>query len=196
MISFPVKYRNLILVCIVLHSTAQYIKAPNKAQSTTTYSMRITKMHCADVSYKLTKLNHCQMEQFQNGTVGLNVSMSVPKVLNYIEITVKLFYKYTTYRPFMIDWSIELCQTYRVGRFNPSAALVLKVIEATIPQYYYPCPHGNQTYEAVWMFDPKFIPSTMPSGDYRLDIFFRETTNTILFGMQVYGGIRKQGLVG
>uniref|UniRef100_A0A182SAQ2 Uncharacterized protein n=1 Tax=Anopheles maculatus TaxID=74869 RepID=A0A182SAQ2_9DIPT len=175
--------------------SAQYIKSPKKGRIT--HSLRITKMHCVDeLSYKITTVNHCQMEQHGNGTMGLNISLTAPTVLNYIEVTVKLFYKYTTYRPFMIDWAIELCQTYRSGRFNPSAALVLKVIEESLPQYYYPCPHGNQTYIAVWHFDPKFIPEALPSGNYRLDVDFRDTKNALLLGIQVYGAVRRQGLVG
>uniref|UniRef100_A0A182MKB5 Uncharacterized protein n=1 Tax=Anopheles culicifacies TaxID=139723 RepID=A0A182MKB5_9DIPT len=151
---------------------------------------------CIDAPYKLTHLNYCQMEQLQNGTVGLNVSVSIPIVLNYIEVSAKLFYKYTTYRPFMIDWSIEFCQTYRAGKFNPSAALILKVVEETLPLYYYSCPHGNRTYSALWLFGSQFIPEALPSGNYRMDIRLRDSTNTVLIASRIYGAVRKQGLIG
>uniref|UniRef100_A0A2C9GP98 Uncharacterized protein n=1 Tax=Anopheles arabiensis TaxID=7173 RepID=A0A2C9GP98_ANOAR len=153
-------------------------------------------MQCTNTPYKLSQLHLCRMEQLPNGTVALNISLDVRPVLNYLEITAKLFYKYTTYRPFMIDWSIELCQAYRMGGINPSSALVLKIIETTVPNIYYACPHGNRSYSVLWYFNPKFIPDKLPSGDYRLDIVFRDTSNTVLISMQMYAAMRKQGLIG
>uniref|UniRef100_A0A8W7PS56 Uncharacterized protein n=1 Tax=Anopheles coluzzii TaxID=1518534 RepID=A0A8W7PS56_ANOCL len=134
-------------------------------------------MQCTNTPYKLSQLHLCRMEQLPNGTVALNISLDVRPVLNYLEITAKLFYKYTTYRPFMIDWSIELCQAYRMGGINPSSALVLKIIETTVPNIYYACPHGNRSYSV-------------------LDIVFRDTSNTVLISMQMYAAMRKQGLIG
>ncbi|XP_035895972.1 uncharacterized protein LOC118504957 isoform X2 [Anopheles stephensi] len=194
---------NGILFCLFVQicfiPLPSHCAAPMGRKSATaniTHSLRITKTQCVGTPYKLTRLNHCNMEQHQNGTINLNVSLTVPIVLNYIEITVKVFYKYTTYRPFMIDWNIELCQAYRLGKVDPSEGLVLKIIAETLPEYYYPCPHGNRTYVTAWLLDPKFIPKALPSGNYRLDIFFRESSKTVLFGFQLYGAMRKQGLVG
>ncbi|XP_035895971.1 uncharacterized protein LOC118504957 isoform X1 [Anopheles stephensi] len=165
-------------------------------KTNTSFVLRITKMECIDAPYKRSQLNYCKMVQFANGTVGLNTSVTIPIVLNYFEVTAKLFYKYTTYRPFMIDWSIELCQAERIGKFNPSTALVMRIIEESVPEFYYPCPHGNRTYATFWMFETNYIPSTLPSGDYRLDIYFRESTRTVIYAIQMYCSMRKQGLIG
>ncbi|XP_053667460.1 uncharacterized protein LOC128717809 [Anopheles marshallii] len=191
------KHTNTVLWCFILlwpQNTAQFVKKTGK--SNITHSLRITNIQCVETPYELTYLNYCKMEQLPNNMVALNVSILAPMVLNFIETKIKLFYKYTSYRPFMIDWSIELCQAYRMGRFNPSAILMLKVIEDTAPQYHHPCPHGNRTYIIVWLFNPKFIPETLPSGNYRLDIYLRDTTNKILFAFQMFGAIRKHGLIG
>uniref|UniRef100_A0A9I3FGJ9 Uncharacterized protein n=1 Tax=Anopheles epiroticus TaxID=199890 RepID=A0A9I3FGJ9_9DIPT len=117
-------------------------KLGNTTTNTNSPILRITKLQCIEAPYKRSHLNYCKMIQLANGTVGLNTSVTIPHVLNYFEVTAKLYYKYKTYRPFMIDWSIELCQAERIGKFNPSTALVMKIIEESVPEFYYPCPHG------------------------------------------------------
>ena len=108
----------------------------------TNRTVRITKMLCIEQPYKHSTLQHCEMEQFANGTVGLHISVHIPIVLDYIAVSAKVYYKYTTYRPFMIDWTMEYCRAARVGTFNPTNALIMKVIEESMPDFYYPCPHG------------------------------------------------------
>uniref|UniRef100_A0A182SDR9 MD-2-related lipid-recognition domain-containing protein n=1 Tax=Anopheles maculatus TaxID=74869 RepID=A0A182SDR9_9DIPT len=153
-------------------------------------------MHCIRAPYKVSQLDLCQMEQFPNGTVGLNISLTIPKVLNYIGIVVKTFYKYTTYRPFMIDWSIEYCQTARSRNLSPPSVVIMKIIEQSLPEYSYPCPQGNITYNTFWMFEPKYVLQSMPSGSYRMDIFIKDSADNDLIALQIFGAIRKQGLVG
>uniref|UniRef100_A0A182S8H0 Uncharacterized protein n=1 Tax=Anopheles maculatus TaxID=74869 RepID=A0A182S8H0_9DIPT len=153
-------------------------------------------MQCIEAPYKLTHLERCKMEQFANGTVGLNISLHAPTLFNYMEISAKTYYKYTTYRPFMIDWSMEYCQAARVGKFNPPTALVMRIIEESLPEFYYPCPHGNRTYNSFWLLEPKFIPDALASGNYRLDIYFRDSAQVVEFAVQVFGVVRKQGLIG
>ena len=133
---------NLTVLLLLLAFVPQGQLQRKRASINITHNLRITKMQCTNTPYKLSQLHLCRMEQLPNGTVALNISLDVRPVLNYLEITAKLFYKYTTYRPFMIDWSIELCQAYRMGGINPSSALVLKIIETTVPNIYYACPHG------------------------------------------------------
>uniref|UniRef100_A0A182W2I0 Uncharacterized protein n=1 Tax=Anopheles minimus TaxID=112268 RepID=A0A182W2I0_9DIPT len=65
-----------------------------------------------------------------------------------------------------------------------------------MPDFYYPCPHGNRTYATFWMFEPGYIPSTLPSGDYRLDVYFRDATRSVLYAIQMFCSMRKQGLIG
>ncbi|XP_053667461.1 uncharacterized protein LOC128717810 [Anopheles marshallii] len=162
----------------------------------TTYNLRITKMQCVDTPYKRSILHNCTMVHLPNNTVGLNISVEVPIVLSFFQITVKVYYKYTTYRPFMIDWTIELCQALRNRNLNPSTVFVMKVYADSLPEFYYPCPHGNRTYAFFWTLEPSYIPSTLPSGDYRLDVYYQDSTHTTLFAFRIYGSVRKQGLIG
>uniref|UniRef100_A0A240PMV8 MD-2-related lipid-recognition domain-containing protein n=1 Tax=Anopheles christyi TaxID=43041 RepID=A0A240PMV8_9DIPT len=194
--------QRMMLLCLAVQllffllsdsATQPMTKSRNNGNNRT---VRITKMLCIDTPYKYSTLTHCEMEQFRNGTVGLHISVDIPIVINYLAVSAKVFYKYTSYRPFMIDWTLEYCRAARVGTFNPTNALIMKVIEESMPDFYYPCPHGNRTYTIFWLLEPKFIPQTLPSGDYRLDIFYRDSTNTNLFAMQMYGAVRRQGIVG
>ncbi|XP_053679872.1 uncharacterized protein LOC128730814 [Anopheles nili] len=163
---------------------------------TTSYTYRVVKVQCIGAPYKHTRLNHCKLEIFPNATTGVNISITVPMILNYVEISVQLFYKYNSYRPFMIDWSIEYCQAFRSERNIPSTALLLKVIAVTLSDFYYQCPHGNRTYYDVWMLDTKLIPPTIPSGDYRLDISLKDSSNIPLIRAQIFGAVRKHGIFG
>uniref|UniRef100_A0A182QQG3 MD-2-related lipid-recognition domain-containing protein n=1 Tax=Anopheles farauti TaxID=69004 RepID=A0A182QQG3_9DIPT len=195
---------NIVLFCAVGKLLFLTVMQPQCAaqmnrkspKGNVSHKLRITSIECIDAPYKLTHLNYCKMVQFPNGTVGLNTSVHIPIVLNYFEVTVKVYYKYTTYRPFMIDWSIELCQAERIGKFNPTTAIVMKIIEDSVPEFYYPCPHGNRTYATFWTFEPSYIPATLPSGNYRLDVFFRDATFSKLYAIRMECVMRRQGLIG
>uniref|UniRef100_A0A9I3FGW7 Uncharacterized protein n=1 Tax=Anopheles epiroticus TaxID=199890 RepID=A0A9I3FGW7_9DIPT len=145
----------LCFSALLLFSTLPIGTARPKAkvkQRSSNRTVRITKMQCIDTPYKHSTLKHCAMEQFPNGTVGLHISVDIPIVLNYIAISAKVHYKYVTYQPFMIDWSMEYCRAARVGQLNPTNAVIMKVIEESLPDFYYPCPHG------VGMVDHCFKP--------------------------------------
>uniref|UniRef100_A0A1I8JW24 MD-2-related lipid-recognition domain-containing protein n=1 Tax=Anopheles quadriannulatus TaxID=34691 RepID=A0A1I8JW24_ANOQN len=201
--SLILKKRTLIIFCLLAHAllwppvlqtTAQPKRKPTK--SSVSHKLRVSKLLCANAPYKHTQLHHCYMEQMPNGTVGLNVSLTMPMVVNYLGIVVQLFYKYTTYRPFVIDWNMEYCQAARNGHFSPTTAVMMRVIEETLPDFYYPCPHGNRTYATLWMFEPKHVLPTLPSGDYRMDIYFRDSADEELLVVQLFASVRKQGFVG
>uniref|UniRef100_A0A240PLN4 Uncharacterized protein n=1 Tax=Anopheles christyi TaxID=43041 RepID=A0A240PLN4_9DIPT len=201
--TFSHMQRNFVLLCLlaqvflwplILQTTAQFNR--KAAKNSVSYNLRFNKMRCAHTPYKYTQLHYCFMEQLSNGSVGLNISITIPVEINYLGIQTKLFYKYTTYRPFMIDWSMEYCQAARNGHYSPTTGLMMKIMEETLPDFYYPCPHGNRTYITFWMFEPKYIMQSIPSGDYRMDVFFRDSADENLVAMQLFGTVRKQGLLG
>uniref|UniRef100_A0A9I3FGL6 Uncharacterized protein n=1 Tax=Anopheles epiroticus TaxID=199890 RepID=A0A9I3FGL6_9DIPT len=129
-------------VLVILLSRSASLYGIRQKKTDVSYVMRITKLQCIDAPYKRTHLNYCKMVQFPNGTVALNTSVTLPMVINYAEIVAKLFYKYKTYRPFMVDWTIEYCQAARKGNLNPTATIMMKIVENSMPDFYYPCPHG------------------------------------------------------
>uniref|UniRef100_A0A240PP81 Uncharacterized protein n=1 Tax=Anopheles christyi TaxID=43041 RepID=A0A240PP81_9DIPT len=204
------KHLNVTLIFALLQmllfislSTGVSVLGRQQRKTDISYVMRITKLQCIDAPYKRTHLNHCQMVQFPNGTVALNTSVTIPMVINYAEIVAKVFYRYTTYRPFIIDWSIDYCQAARKGNLNPTAAIMMRIVENSMPDYYYPCPHGVNDAMlrhlgelTLHPFAPSYIPTTLPSGDYRLDIYFRDSTRITLYALQMFASIRKQGLIG
>uniref|UniRef100_A0A1I8JSM5 MD-2-related lipid-recognition domain-containing protein n=1 Tax=Anopheles albimanus TaxID=7167 RepID=A0A1I8JSM5_ANOAL len=157
---------------------------------------RVVNYQCIGTPYQKTTLHYCNTLRVPNGTTYLNASLHVPYRLTFINIAVKTYYKYTTYKPFIVDWKIEVCQAMRARRYNPMAQVVAKVFKETIPSMYYPCPHGNTTYTVVWALDAKYYPKSIPSGDYRIDISFKDAENITIYAMQVYATMRKQGLIG
>uniref|UniRef100_A0A1I8JSP4 MD-2-related lipid-recognition domain-containing protein n=1 Tax=Anopheles albimanus TaxID=7167 RepID=A0A1I8JSP4_ANOAL len=157
---------------------------------------RIVKYQCIGTPYQKTTVHYCNTLRVSNGTTYLNVSIHVPNKLNFINIAVKMYYKYLTYRPFMLDWNLEACHAMRTRRINPIEQVVVKLFEETIPSMYYPCPHGNKTYTILWALDAKYSPKSMPSGDYRIDISFKDRDNVILLAFQAYAAMRRQGLIG
>ncbi|XP_053667459.1 uncharacterized protein LOC128717808 [Anopheles marshallii] len=183
-----------VLIAILSHGAKQPVKKIITGNINRT--VRVTKMLCINTPYKYTILKQCEMGQFPNGTVGLQISLDVPVVLNYVEINAKGYYKYRTYQPFMVDWTMEYCQAARSGVLNPTNALLMKFVEQTLPDFYYPCPHGNRTYTVFWLLPPKLLPQSLPSGDYRLDIFYRDSSRTDLFALQLYGAVRRLGIIG
>ncbi|KFB46049.1 AGAP013113-PA-like protein [Anopheles sinensis] len=167
------------------------------SETNATHQLRVTKIQCVDVPYKRTKLNYCRMGTFPNNTVFINASLDVPMPLNYILLSAKLFYKYTAYHPFMVDWNIEICRTLRYPkRQTVIAKVAMKMIIDTLPHFAYNCPHGNRTYSSVWMYPSKFIFKTVPSGDYRLDIRLSDRDEETLFAIQTFMAVRKQGIIG
>ncbi|XP_035895975.1 uncharacterized protein LOC118504960 [Anopheles stephensi] len=198
------KTLNVVLLCIfghaVLHSfvppTAALAGRKSGTNNNVSHSLRITMMQCINAPYKESQLHNCKMEQFPNGTVGLNISLTIPKVLNYLGLVVKTYYKYTTYRPFMIDWSIDYCQTARNRNMSPASVVIMKIIQESLPEYSYPCPQGNITYDTFWMFEPRYVLQTLPSGNYRMDIFIKDAADNTLIALQIFGAIRKQGIIG
>ncbi|XP_053667458.1 uncharacterized protein LOC128717807 [Anopheles marshallii] len=203
MSSSAIKILRNVLILLVVYalsndfvpfSTAQLSRKSSRMN--VSHSMRITNIQCVKTPYRNTQLHYCRMEQYPNGTTGLNVSATVPVVVNYATVAVKAFYKYTTYQPFMIDWCMEYCHAARNRNFNPSTAIIMKVIEGSLPQYSYPCPHGKQTYNAFWMLENRYLLQSLPSGNYRLDIDIKDSEDGYLFAMQLFGVIRRQGIVG
>uniref|UniRef100_A0A182JHY3 Uncharacterized protein n=1 Tax=Anopheles atroparvus TaxID=41427 RepID=A0A182JHY3_ANOAO len=185
------KRQNLITSTVlkVLVGTVPQVfyMCPHGGDTNATHNSRVTKIQCVDMPYKRTKLNYCLMGTFSNQTNFLNASLDVPMPLNFLLLTTKLFYKYRTYRPFMIDWSVELCQALRAPqRRNLITNMVIKVIADTLPQFLYKCPHGNRTYTTTWLYPSKFVLTTVPSGEYRLDMRFLHKDEMTLFALQLF----------
>ncbi|XP_053679964.1 uncharacterized protein LOC128730898 [Anopheles nili] len=160
------------------------------------YSLKITKYLCVGVPYSRSKLHHCKTVLRRNKPAVLNISITVPEVLTYIWLTVKLHYKFQTYQPLLIDLEKEACEYLAKHPFNPIDEYIYNIFAKTLPQVVSPCPHGNRTYTAMWWLQERYTPSSMPAGDYRLDVKFFGWNNITLFYLEVYFSARRKGIIG
>ncbi|XP_053679906.1 uncharacterized protein LOC128730846 [Anopheles nili] len=146
--------------------------------------------------YEHSTLNYCRTLKLRNQTTYLNTSVHVPAKLHYVQLTVRLNYKYTSYQPFLIDVVIDICQYLRNPSTNPILFFIYKAFQESVPDLVYPCPHGNKTYYVLWAVTEKVLPPNIPPGDYRLDITFRDKDNVTLFDILVYFYSRSTSLLG
>uniref|UniRef100_A0A182I892 Uncharacterized protein n=1 Tax=Anopheles arabiensis TaxID=7173 RepID=A0A182I892_ANOAR len=136
----------------------------------------------------------CKTILRRNSPTFFNITLHVPKVLNVVYFQLKTYYRLNDYQAFPVDVLLEACAYFR----NPSEDIfsrhVMSVLFATSPQLLYYCPHGNRTYNVAYWLEDKFFPKSMPAGDYRMDVWFRDELNMTLISYQAYFSVRRRGV--
>uniref|UniRef100_A0A182QZL0 Uncharacterized protein n=1 Tax=Anopheles farauti TaxID=69004 RepID=A0A182QZL0_9DIPT len=127
------------------------------------YSIRITKYLCVGIPYERTTVNYCKTVLRRNQPTILNVSVNVPEVLNYIWVTVKLYYKFRTFQPFLIDMEQEGCEYIKNRPVIPLTDYIYEIFQKSVPDLSSPCPHGNKTYKIETEFKEEYAPKSVPA---------------------------------
>ncbi|XP_035782098.1 uncharacterized protein LOC118461178 [Anopheles albimanus] len=191
-------------LAMVLFSTVFPVRGGNKSfnlpeltifsNDTKEFSMRVSRYVCIETPYQRSHLNYCRSQLRRNQPTLFNISVHVPERLDYMYIQVKTFYKYNTFQTFPVEVIVEVCSFLR----NPSPDVisrhVLSVLIELMPAYAHHCPHGNVTYNVLFWLEERFLPKSMPAGDYRLDAWFRMHDNVTFFAYKVYITIRRKGV--
>uniref|UniRef100_A0A182T6E9 Uncharacterized protein n=1 Tax=Anopheles maculatus TaxID=74869 RepID=A0A182T6E9_9DIPT len=125
----------------------------------------------------------------------VNLSLNIPKIYENVVVKIMLFYKFSTYQPFMISVEGNGCEFIRHPPQMSVEKYVYDVINETLPELLVPCPTGNRTYNIYWYLRERHTPKNIPSGDYKLQFKLIAHPNITLFGMDVYGAVRNTGLV-
>ncbi|XP_041765416.1 uncharacterized protein LOC121590093 [Anopheles merus] len=159
------------------------------------YSFKITKYLCVGTPYQRTSVNYCKTVLRRNHPTVLNVSVIAPEILNWIWVKVKLFYKFSSYQPFLIDLEQEGCEYVKNRPIIPLADYIYQIMQKTAPELASPCPHGNKTYSIVWWLEERYTPKSIPAGDYRLDIQFFAHDKVKLFALETYITVRRAGVI-
>uniref|UniRef100_A0A182IKS1 ZP domain-containing protein n=1 Tax=Anopheles atroparvus TaxID=41427 RepID=A0A182IKS1_ANOAO len=150
------------------------------------FTVRVTKFICVETPYEEGELLQCRTLLRRNKPTFFNISLRVPRVLNKIYFQVRTYYRYNTYELFPINLHVEVCEYFR----NPSRDIfsrhLMSIMLEVIPKLIYYCPHGNRTYNVVYWLEDKFFPSSMPAGDFRMDVWFRSEQNKTFFAYQSY----------
>uniref|UniRef100_A0A182P3T3 MD-2-related lipid-recognition domain-containing protein n=1 Tax=Anopheles epiroticus TaxID=199890 RepID=A0A182P3T3_9DIPT len=159
------------------------------------YSIKIIKYLCVGTPYQRSSINYCKTIVRRNKPTILNVSVVVPEVLNYIWVKVKVFYKFSTYQPFLIDAEQEGCEYIRNRPLIPLADYIYEIVQQSVPDLSTPCPHGNRTYNIVWWLEERHTPRSIPAGDYRLDVQFVAQDKVLMFAAETYFSVRRAGVI-
>ncbi|XP_050083590.1 uncharacterized protein LOC126570111 [Anopheles aquasalis] len=174
------------------------VKYPDRvvlSNKTKPFTVRVSRFVCVETPYALTELLYCKIRLRRNEPTLFNMSIRVPMVLNTVYLQVKTYYKYMTYQIFPIDLHEEVCAYMKQPSNDIFSRHAFSVLMETMPQYMYPCPHGNTTYTIAYWLEERFFPDSMPAGDFRMDCWFRNGANQTLFAYQVFFSVRRRGVV-
>uniref|UniRef100_A0A4Y0BEG1 MD-2-related lipid-recognition domain-containing protein n=1 Tax=Anopheles funestus TaxID=62324 RepID=A0A4Y0BEG1_ANOFN len=194
---------NVLLFVCLLNGTA-FAKQRNSTDTsafqsrneTKPYTFKILKYICVGTPYKRSRLNYCKTILRRNKPTLLNVSVTVPEVLNYIWVVVKVHYKFSTYQPFLIDMEEEACGYMKNRPVIPQTDYIFDTFVKSVPALSAPCPHGNRTYNIVWWLEERLTPRSIPAGEYRLDFKFVAKDNVTIFASETYVMVRRSGIIG
>ncbi|XP_035900839.1 uncharacterized protein LOC118507011 [Anopheles stephensi] len=171
---------------------------PNRivfTNDTKSFTVRVTRFICAETPYETSELLNCKTVLRRNRPTFFNVTVRIPEVLNTLYFQMKTFYRLNDYQEFPVNVIVEICAYFR----NPSEDIfsrhVMSVMLETLPHMVHYCPHGNKTYNAVYWLEDKFFPKSVPAGDYRQDVWFRNGQNKTIFAYQAYFSVRRMGVL-
>uniref|UniRef100_A0A4Y0BNP1 Uncharacterized protein n=1 Tax=Anopheles funestus TaxID=62324 RepID=A0A4Y0BNP1_ANOFN len=182
------------------------------------FSIKIIKYVCIDTPYKESTLHYCKSIPRRNAPTMISMAIDVPKLYNDIVVKVQLFYKFSTYQPFLITMEGKACEYIRHPPQFGIEKYVYDIMEESVPELLDPCPTGvsnikimiccvcisfltsvsvlqNRTYNVTWYLHDKFAPRNIPAGDYKLQFKLIVQPSITLFGMDVYGAVRNTGIV-
>uniref|UniRef100_A0A182PKB4 MD-2-related lipid-recognition domain-containing protein n=1 Tax=Anopheles epiroticus TaxID=199890 RepID=A0A182PKB4_9DIPT len=160
-----------------------------------TYTFKVKKYVCIDTPYPVSTLYTCKSILRRNAPTLVNVSINVPKIYSNVIIKILLFYKFSTYQPFMITVEGDGCEFIRNPPQYSTEKYVYDVIQETLPELLVPCPTGNRTYNFLWHLEERHTPKNIPPGDYKLQFKLIAPRNSTIFAMDVYVQVRISGIV-
>uniref|UniRef100_A0A4Y0BK84 Uncharacterized protein n=1 Tax=Anopheles funestus TaxID=62324 RepID=A0A4Y0BK84_ANOFN len=181
------------------------------------YSIKIKKYVCIDTPYKESMLHYCKSIPRRNAPTMISMAIDVPKLYNDIVVKVQLFYKFSTYQPFLVTMEGRACELIRHPPQFGIQKYVYDIVEESVPELLDPCPTGvsnikkiscicisilfpvsllqNRTYNITWCFHDRYAPRNIPAGDYKLQFKLLSESNVIIFAMDVYFSVRNTGII-
>ncbi|XP_052892826.1 uncharacterized protein LOC128300702 [Anopheles moucheti] len=159
------------------------------------YSVKVKKYVCIDAPYKETTLHSCKSIPRRNAPTMVHINIHVPKLYDKYKVKVSLFYKFSTFQPFLNTIEGNACEFIRHPPQFGFEKHVYDIIEETIPELLDPCPSGNRTYNFTWYLEDRHAPKHIPAGEYKLQYKVVAKTDVTMFGMDVYFAVRNTGIV-
>ncbi|XP_052892778.1 uncharacterized protein LOC128300665 [Anopheles moucheti] len=187
------KLTRYFIIIVILTSLQN--NTPISCTSGSSYSVKVKKYVCIDTPYKETTLHSCKSIPRRNEPTIVSVSVNVPKIYDNVMVKVMLFYKFSTYQPFLITIEGNGCEFIRHPPQFGIQKHVYDIFVETAPELLVPCPTGNRTYNITWYLQDRHAPNNIPAGEYKLQFKLIARHNVTLFAMDVYGVVRNTGIV-
>ncbi|KAL9705730.1 hypothetical protein quinque_009248 [Culex quinquefasciatus] len=189
-------YKILLITIFIQHSFQA--KPPNfGTDDVRPFHIRVLRLKCLDTPYKLITLKACNVKLVRNEPTRIFLEFDMPTTLDQMFVTFNVNYKINhSYRPLLIDISSELCATLnQKPGLNPAADYVLATIRAHVPQAVHACPYGGRYYNfSDFSLDEKYLPNTIPAGDYRIDLRVTDKRNVTMIHVQCFMAARSKGI--
>ncbi|XP_052892838.1 uncharacterized protein LOC128300712 [Anopheles moucheti] len=182
-----------LIISFVLTSLLNFV--PTNNTGTVPYSLKVKKYVCTDTPYKESTLYSCKSIPRRNAPTLVQLTLNVPKLYNNVVVKVMLFYKFSTYQPFMITIVGNACEFIRHPPEFGIEKHVYGVIAETAPELLVPCPIGNRLYNITWCLEERHAPKNIPAGEYKIQFQLTIPPNVTLFAMDVYLVVRNTGIV-
>ncbi|XP_052892802.1 uncharacterized protein LOC128300684 [Anopheles moucheti] len=183
-----------LIICVGLISLMKDV--PKTCAENSSYSISVRKYVCIDMPYKETILHSCKSIPRRNAPTMVYVSLEVPKLYDQVKLKVVMFYKFSTYQPFLITIEGNACEYIRHPPQFGVEKHVYNIIEETLPELVEPCPGGNRTYNITWYFHKRHALKNVPAGQYKLRFkLISSLTSNTLFGMDVFITVRNTGII-
>ncbi|XP_053668393.1 uncharacterized protein LOC128718802 [Anopheles marshallii] len=182
-----------LVISIVLTSILNIVSPSNTG--TAPYSLKVKKYVCIGTPYKESTLYSCKSILRRNAPTLVQLTLNVPKLYSNVVVKVMMFYKFSTYQPFMITIVGNACEFIRHPPEFGIEKHVYGVIEETAPELLAPCPIGNRIYNITWYLEERHAPKHLPAGEYKIQFQLTIQPNVTLFAMDVYVVVRNVGIV-
>ncbi|XP_052892791.1 uncharacterized protein LOC128300673 [Anopheles moucheti] len=187
------KLTKYFMIIVILTSLQN--NTPISCTSGSSYSVKVKKYVCIDTPYKESTLHSCKSIPRRNAPTMVHIIIHVPKLYDKILVKVMLFYKFSTYQPFLITIEGNACEYIRHPPQFGLEKHVYDIIEDTVPELLAPCPTGNHTYNITWYLQDRHAPKSIPAGEYKLQFKLIARHNVTIFAMDVYAVIHNIGIV-
>lgn len=133
----------------------------------------------------ITRMNHHKITLIAHNVIRTNTSVSILLPLTKIWVRTALYYKYTRYQKFLIDFNIEVCHLLKDDIFkHPLATLAFQNFIVFLGQFDFGidfelrCPvNGTILFYAERLNISRLTLPLLPAGRYRFDVSYRTQRN-------------------
>ncbi|KAL1399269.1 hypothetical protein pipiens_002230 [Culex pipiens pipiens] len=187
-----------ILLCLLHHTLSggqfDYVRPIFSPDTVRNYTLRIERNLCVDQPYKYFELLTCTNRLIRNQPSQTHIVGRFRTLQDVVFCRYKVYYRFRTYQPFLIDEWFNYCDAYdNLDGVSSIGLLAIGGLKTTIPDL--PgCPFGGMINVTHTINEAQF-PPFMPAGQYRMDMKFYNAQNETLFAVQTYLTVRAKGAV-